>query len=198
MSNAFRYEPQSSYVTSSFYDWLTEVSVDWNRAIVRKDPIDEMRFRAVSHLLFTEARLLDQQAFDTWLGLYVDECAYWIPSDRPASDPRAAITLEFHDRRRLLDRIVRLQTGFAYSQLPASRTSRQIGGLEVWQSPLRQGDWHARYNFSLAESRNGETRLLSGWNGFVLRETAGGVALVVKQINLIDCDLPQGNNSFFL
>lgn len=193
-----RYEPRSDYVTQSFYDWLVEVSNDLRQAANRADDVAAQLWRNASQLLVTESRLLDQQAFTPWLDLCINECAYWIPSDWPAPDPRKAITLEFHDRRRLLDRIVRLDTGVAYSQFPPSRTCRQWSGLEVWASPTRKKDWHARYNFTLVDFRNGHNRLLAGWNGFVLRETDAGLRIAVKQINLIDCDRIQGNNSFFL
>ena len=193
-----RHEPRSDYVTQPFYDWLGKVSDDLNLAITRRDDAAVELWRQVTKLLVTESRLLDQQAFNPWLDLYVNECAYWIPSDWPARDPRKGITLEFHDRRRLLDRIARLDTGVAYSQFPPSRTCRQWGGLELWASPTRKGDWHARYNFTLVDFRNEHNRLLAGWNGFVLRETDAGLRIVVKQINLIDCDRSQGNNSFFL
>lgn len=197
--NVYKFIPPSLYVVDAFYTWLVEVSADLNASILRSPAeVNAALWHQISAMLAMEARLLDQKAFQPWLGLYVDECAYWVPSATPAPDPRAVVTLEFHDRRRLLDRAARLETGFAYSQYPASRTSRQWSGLEIWPSPGRNDEWRARCNFTLAEFRNGFSRLLSGWNGFVIRQDGDGLRLVVKQINLIDCDRPQGNNSFFL
>jgi 3-phenylpropionate/cinnamic acid dioxygenase small subunit len=194
----YRHEPSSLYMNPAFYDWLRDASADLAAPVMRDCPASDSDWHRVSRLLGAEARLLDQRAFDVWLDMFDGECAYWIPSASPAPDPRNAITLEFHDRRRLLDRIARLGTGIAYSQWPASSTARQWSGLEIWSSPLRAGDWHVRCNFTLAESRNGHNRMLAGWNGFVLRESDAGLRIVVKQVNLIDCDRPQGNNSFFL
>jgi benzoate/toluate 1,2-dioxygenase beta subunit len=198
-ASRFRHQPPSLYVQPSFYDWLAEVSADWRQPVLRAEAAsDDALARRIARLLTVEARLLDQQAFASWLELYADECAYWIPSAWPAPDPREAVTLEFHDRRRLLDRIARLGTGLAYSQLPASRTARQWSGLEMWPSPGRDDEWRARYSFTLAEWREGHKRLLAGWNGFVVRQSGSALQIVVKQINLIDCDGLQGNNSFFL
>lgn len=195
----YKYNPPSLYVDQPYYDWLLDVSADLGAHAVRPaEGVDAALWHRLGALLSVEARLLDQRAYQPWLGLYLDECAYWIPSGIPAPDPRSDVTLEFHDRRRLLDRAARLETGFAYSQYPASRTSRQWSGLEVWPSPGRDDEWRARCNFTLAEFRNGFSRLLAGWNGFVLREADGELRIAVKQINLIDCDRPQGNNSFFL
>lgn len=198
LASSPRHTPTSNYVTGAFYDWLQAASIDLAAPVIRRDaPPVGMRDQVFA-LLSLESRLLDQHAFGSWIDLYAEECAYWIPATQPALDARTAITLEFHDRRRLLDRIARLETGLAYSQLPVSSTAHQWSGLEVWESPLRPGDWHARCSFLTAEARNGHNRVLAGWNGFVLRESDGKLSIVVKQINLIDCDLPQGNNSFFL
>lgn len=201
---SYRHQPPSLYVVGPFYDWLAEVSADLARAALR-DPgaVDAAREAEIARLLTVEARLLDQgalahEAYVRWLALFADECAYWIPASVPAADPRRAVTLEFHDRRRLLDRVARLGTGLAFSQSPASRTARQWSGLEVWPSPGRTDEWRARCSFTLAESRDGHGRVLAGWNGFVLRQTPDGLRIVLKQVNLIDCDHPQGNNSFFL
>jgi benzoate/toluate 1,2-dioxygenase beta subunit len=196
------HQPPSRYVVASFYDWLMEVSADLAQPVVREAgvdvDVDEVREREIARLLTVEARLLDQGAHSRWLDLFADECAYWIPPAAPAPDPRRKVTLEFHDRRRLMDRATRLGTGLAFSQLPASRTARQYSGLEIWPSPGHGGEWRARYSFTLIENRAGHARTLGGWNGFVLRQTGQGLRIVLKQINLIDCDRPQGNNSFFL
>lgn len=201
----YRHQPPSLYVVSGFYDWLVDVSADLARPVLRPDAdgVDAARQREIAQLLTVEARLLDQAALDhtaytPWLSLFAEECAYWIPAAAPAPDPRQSITLEFHDRRRLLDRVARLGTGLAFSQFPTSRTARQWSGLEVWASPGRSDEWRARYSFSLCEAREGHGRVLAGWNGFVLRQCPDGLRIVLKQVNLIDNDRPQGNNSFFL
>jgi len=199
-----RHQPASRYVVPGFYDWLMEVSHDLAHADLHSmAEVSDGTMLQVMRLLTHEARLLDQggvltHAYERWLTLFADECAYWIPAVTPATDPRLSISLEFHDRRRLMDRIARLGTGTAFSQIPASRTSRQWSGLELWPSPGRQDEWRARCSFSLVESRDGHKRILAGWNGYVLRQTEAGLRIVLKQVNLLDNDRPQGNNSFFL
>ncbi len=192
-----RYQPSSVYVNDAFYAWLSEVSADLNQPAIRPEPPAALLAEA-SRLLTLESRLLDQQAYAPWLDLLTAECAYWIPPAQPAPDLRTSISLEFHDRRRLLDRVTRLTTGLAYSQLPQSRTARLFSGLEVWPSPAHNDEWRARCNVLIAESRAGHRRTLGGWNGFVLRREAGELKIVLKQVNLLDSDSPQGNNSFFL
>lgn len=192
-----RYQPSSTYINDDFYEWLNAVSADLNQAAIRTDAPVAIQAE-LARLVTIESRLLDQHAFDAWLGLMSAECAYWIPPTQPAPDLRESISLEFHDRRRLLDRITRLRTGLAFSQMPQSRTSRLFSGLEIWPSPGRDDEWRARCNFVISESRAGHSRSLGGWSGFVFRREAGEMKIVLKQINLLDGDYPQGNNSFFL
>nr|ACO92655.1 aniline dioxygenase terminal oxygenase component (beta subunit) [Burkholderia sp. JS667] len=200
----YRHQPPSLYVVASFYDWLMEVSADLAEVTMRlPGAVEAAREDEIARLLTLEGRLLDQgahtqQAYTHWLALYTEECAYWVPAGTPAADPRQTITLEFHDRRRLLDRVARLGTGLAFSQFPTSRTARQWSGLEVWPGPDRTDEWRARYSFTLVEAREGHSRVLAGWNGFVLRQTLDGLRIVLKQVNLLDGERPQGNNSFFL
>ena len=194
-----KYEPDSSYVNQHFYDWLVELSNDLRNNIDRcAASVDTETERAITHFLNRECRLLDDQQFDRWLDLYDEQCAYWIPAERDAANPRQKVTLEFHDRRRLIDRVARLGTGLAYSQWPASRTSRLCGDLEIWLGPDAAEEWRVRRNFIMAEHQGDHVRILAGWYGFALRRSGGTWKIVVKQVNLLDCDLPQGNNSFFL
>lgn len=193
-----RYLRSSLYLDSAYYEWLTTVSSDLNLSEVRAPAVTQQLHDEIVRLLTLEARLLDQRAYKVWIDLFTQECIYWIPAAHPATDPRSTITLEFHDRRRVLDRVDRLGTGLAYSQLPASNTSRQFSGVEVWPSPKCDDEWRVRCSFALVESRQGRNRTLAGWNGFVLRREAGSLKIVLKQINLVDSDYPQGNNSFFL
>lgn len=193
-----RYQPSSLYLDDDYYEWLTKVSADLNQAIVRDAVVPQEVQQEVTRLLTVEARLLDQDAHERWLELFAQQCIYWIPVSQPAIDPRNGITLEFHDRRRLLDRVTRLGTGLAYSQLPPSRLSRQISGVEIWPSPNRADDWHVRYSSLVSEFRVGKSQALAGWNGFVLRREEGALKIVVKQINLITGDQPLINNSFFM
>ncbi len=160
-------------IDDRFYAGLVEDFSSW------VDPADDedlkVRCRA---LLEAEARLLDQRRFQDWLGLFAAECAYWVPATPQAGDPRREVAVAFDDRRRLEDRIYRLNTGSAWSQSPASRTVRLVSNIEVF------GRGRVRSTFLLTEFRAGETRLWSGWCGYRLREGK----IEVKQVNLVDCD----------
>jgi benzoate/toluate 1,2-dioxygenase beta subunit len=190
--------PSSYYLNNAYYEQLMVLNEDWQLSgavPVSKQPalIDK---QACEALIFAEARLADDLRLEQWLDCYSDECVYWIPASYGAGDPRQEITLEFHDKRRLQDRVARIDTGVAYSMLPVIRTRHLLGNIEYWRGG--DNEVRARASFIIDALFNEKHRTLSGWVGYSLVKEAGDWKIAVKQINLIDADCLQENNTFFL
>jgi benzoate/toluate 1,2-dioxygenase beta subunit len=185
----------SYYMTDEFYTALISDFSDWqtdDRIVL--DTTERDQFRSI---LERETRLLDRLLFEEWLRLFVPECVYWVPSTRNQGDPRSEIAVMFDDRRRLEDRVFRLRTGYAWSQAPASRTTRMISNVEVFKG--RSADLRmVRSNFLISEFWDNEARILSGWTGYRMRFGAGDWKISAKQINLINCDQCIRNPSIIL
>lgn len=172
-------------IDERFYAGLVRDFSAWEK------PLDDVPFKErAAALLAAEARLLDQGRFEDWLGLYAAECVYWVPAT-PGGDPRREVAVAFDDRRRLEDRIYRLRTGSAWSQVPASRTSHLVSNVEVFENR------RVRASFLVAEWRAGETQLWAGWYGYRFKD-GEPLAIEVKQVNLIDCDQSLRNPSIVL
>lgn len=183
-----------SRIDEAFYRELVAAYGDWQRAECEiADPAVRDRCRA---LVEREARLLDEQRFDDWLALYASECLYWVPATAPAGDPRREVAVAFDDRRRLEDRLYRVRTGYAWSQTPVSRTSRLVANVTVFAGAA--DTLMVRSSFLIGEFRAGETRVLAGWYGHRLARRDEGYEILVKQVNLIDCDQAQRNPSIIL
>ena len=101
------------------------------------------------------------------------------------------------DRHLLEGRIYRLRTGYAWSQIPASRTSRLVSNVEAFGEASGSACM-LRSSFLLTEMRSGETRTYAGWNGYRLLREGRDWRIQVKQINQIDCDLNLRNPSILL
>lgn len=185
----------SYYVNDAFYRELVDGFSDWTRD--ERAVADPALREACRMVLEREARLLDQCRFEEWLRLYARECLYWVPATPGGGDPRRGVCICFDDRRRLEDRIFRLQTGYAWSQVPPSRTVHMISNVEVFATE-RQPTYMVRSNLLVTEFRAGETRTLSGWSGHRLTWRDQAWEIAVKQINLIDCDQNLRNLSFVL
>jgi benzoate/toluate 1,2-dioxygenase beta subunit len=131
-----------------------------------EDSVERDLFR---RLVEREARILDSLLFEDWLKLFTPECAYWVPSTPEAGDPRREIAVMFDDRRRLEDRVLRLRTGYAWSQAPSSRTSRLVSNVEVFGSQTPEQRM-VRSNFAISEFWDSEIRVLAGWTGHRFRK----------------------------
>ena len=185
----------SHYVDDDFYRDLAASFSSWQRdERLVADAVLREQCRA---LLDREARLLDERRFEEWLALFTPECLYWIPGTPDGGDPRKEVAISFDDRRQLEGRVYRLRTGYAWSQVPPSRTARLVANVEVFATD-RDAVWMVRSTFLISEFRAGETRVLSGWYAHRLARGSDGWRILVKQVNLIDCDQNLRNPSLIL
>lgn len=184
----------SYYIDDSFYSVLiNELSV-WDRDLEMDDPVT---VKQCEKLIINECRLLDEYRFDEFLSLYSNESLYWIPITPGGGDPRIEVSHAFDDRRRLEDRIYRLRTGYAYSQLPMSRTRRMVSNFELGYGDSKKIIF-ARCNFLISELRVGELKQYSGWYGYKLQNLEGQWKIAVKMVNLINSDQGHENMTFML
>lgn len=186
------------YFDIDFYTRMRALVQSWRTLdTVPEDRLPNPEDRAAcERLLHAEARLADAGRLDSWLALFTEDCAYWLPTDIEAEDPSRYVSWEFNDRRRLEERVERLQTGRAFSQLPVTRTTHIYSNFEMLTSGANEME--VLCNFLIQTSLNGRTSQRAGWNGFILRRAGEGWKIVLKRISLFDADLPQDNNSFTL
>ena len=157
--------------------------------------IDAQLVAEVADFLYLEARLLDTRELDAWLELYADDATYAVPIEAQ-SDPVHRVSIMFEDKRRLTERVLRLNSGFAYSQEPASRTAHLIGNVRVVGEA--DGLLDVTAVMVLTEARRGRQNVYSGEVVYRLRRVDGGYLIVAKEIRLVNSDLPLGNLTFLL
>ncbi len=187
---------QSLYIDSGFYGRLARQFSGW-QADQREisDPTTRDQCRS---LLEREARLLEEDRHEDWLSLFADECLYWVPATPGGGDPSREVAVAFDDRRRLQDRIFRLRTGHAWSQVPASRTSRIVSNVTVYRADV-PGFVMVRSNFLITELQADMQQTWAGWFAHRLELLSRGTAAIhVKQVNLINCDRNLRNPSITL
>jgi benzoate/toluate 1,2-dioxygenase beta subunit len=185
----------SHYVTDEYYAALVANFTGWqadDKLITDAGEREECRA-----FLEKEARLLDSHSYEDWLGLFAGECLYWVPATPGGGDPRREVAVCLDDRRRLEDRVFRLRTGAAWSQVPVSRTVRMVANV----GPFATADVDilmVRSNFTIHEFRAGESQVLAGWCAHRLHRSATGLEILVKQVNLLACDQNLRNPSIIL
>ena len=92
----------------------------------------------VADLLYREAALLDDRAWDAWLSLYTPDCTYWAPAlDRDGgftADPETEISLIYLDRAGLEARVFRIESGDSYANTPLPMTAHLISNVRVTEA----------------------------------------------------------------
>jgi 3-phenylpropionate/cinnamic acid dioxygenase small subunit len=187
VSSQAQQDPRRSsyYVGDEFYADLVRSFTDWQRP--EREIADPAVRDSCRRLVEREARYLDNRRFDEWLALYAEECLYWAPATPNGGDPRREVAVAFDDRRRLEDRVFRLKTGTAWSQVPPSRTVHLVTNLEAFATD--DSDMlMLRSNFLISEFRAGDSRTLSGWYAHRVARRGKDWEIRVKQVNLTECD----------
>ena len=143
--------------------------------------------RAIERFLIHEADLLDRRKYEEWLGLFTEDCRYWIPLEENQADPKNAISLVYDDRKLLETRVRRLGKDSMHAQAPHSRTLHVIGNLVV--EAKDQNDMIAvRSNQIVTEYRHNTIRILAGQVLHRLKQQNDGFRISYKQFNLIDSE----------
>ena len=154
--------------------------------------------QALVDLVYQEARCIDEQRWDEWLAMYADDAHYWMPLTHGQTDPLLQGSLMYEDKMLLGIRVERLQGRRTFSQEPISRCHHllQAPSLEAWDAP--QGLAQLRTAFHYVETRGDEQQLYAGWSTHHLRRQCEAWRIVLKRVDLVNCDAAFGNIQLFM
>lgn len=163
----------------------------------------------VSQFLFREARLLDERSFDEWLGLMADDIRYVAPvrlarmprEQRREFEPEGGGAHFDDDKGDLAQRVRKVNTGRAWSEVPASRTRHLITNVEVEHGD-DEGCFRVLSNFFLYRTRSAtyQDEFAGGRRDVIRRRSDDyGDFELVRRTILLDQTVLLGNNlSVFL
>ena len=135
-------------------------------------------------LIWTEAELLDQRAYDAWIALWDPHGLYVIPIDPDVED--FANTLNYlHDNDEMRRaRVARLKSHHSMSATSAARTARTVSRFRVVDaSPSAITIRCAQH---LVESKRGIERTYAAEVTFILRRSDDGLLIDQKVVRLIN------------
>lgn len=155
---------------------------------------DPATMTAVADFLYREAQLIDDRRLDEWAELFTEDSLYRIPQG--ADDPVHQVSIVHDDHRRLVERVLRLNSGFAYSQDPPSRTCHVVGNVRVVGEI--DGDLDVASAQLIAEVRRGTQTLYCGQVEHRLVPDGGSFRIRRKVVRLVNSDVPLGNVTFLL
>jgi 3-phenylpropionate/cinnamic acid dioxygenase small subunit len=136
-----------------------------------------------------EVALLDEQRFEEWLELFADDGAYWVPAKPGQESPFNHVSLFYDDKPTLGIRVQRLRHPAIHSQVPRSKTVRLVANFKLETHEADRALYRVASKFVMLEDRPGYARrLFGGRYTHVLRGKGDGLEIVLKRVDLTNCD----------
>ena len=144
--------------------------------------------RTIERFLIEEARLLDESRFEEWRDLFAEDGYYWVPLRSGQLSPDGESSLFYDDRKIMATRFERLRHPHIHSQTPAHRTCRIVGNVVLERVDVDRGEVHVASNMIMTDYRQRVSRTFSGRVRHHLRREDNGFKIVLKKVELINCD----------
>jgi 3-phenylpropionate/cinnamic acid dioxygenase small subunit len=143
--------------------------------------------REIEDFLINEAALLDERRFEEWRDLFADDGRYWVPM-RPGQDSPDECSLFYDDRDIMQTRFERLRHPNIHSQNPPHRTCHITGNVVIENVDIGRGEVVAKSKMILTDYRIHVQRVFSGQVLHRLRRVGASYKIVLKRVDLINCD----------
>ncbi len=144
--------------------------------------------RAIEDFLIYETRLLDDRKFEEWRELFADDGHYWVPLKPGQTNPDGESSLFYDDKTIMATRFERLRHPNIHSQSPHHRTCHIIGNVSVDEIDAPNGEVTVSSSMMMTDFRMKVQRLFSGRVTHRLRRVGAGYKIVLKRVELINCD----------
>ncbi|MCU0870445.1 MAG: aromatic-ring-hydroxylating dioxygenase subunit beta [Burkholderiales bacterium] len=153
---------------------------------------------AVTQFVLREARLLDEGRLDAWLDLFAPDGLYWVPLAHGQTDMRTHASLFHEDALLRALRVQRLAQARVFSQQPPAHTVRVVGGVMLDRVADDASEVEARSTLHLVEARGDAQRVFGAVVHHWLRRVDRDWRIVVKRVDLVNCDAAhEGLELFF-
>jgi ethylbenzene dioxygenase beta subunit len=144
--------------------------------------------RAIERVLVDEAGLLDERRFEDWRDLFAEDGHYWVPLRPGQESPDGESSLFYDDRKIMATRFERLRHPNIHSQTPPHRTCRLIGNVVIRGVDAERGECRATSTLIMTDYRLRVQRVFSGHVSHDLRRERDALKIVLKKVELINCD----------
>jgi 3-phenylpropionate/cinnamic acid dioxygenase small subunit len=159
-----------------------------NAAVAPSTPETAIDRSVFETFLFEEARLLDERRFRDWMALFDEDGTYWVPAVANQESPFNQVSLFYDDRDLMKTRVDRLEHPRIHIQTPPSRTAHLVGNVILDAADDAKGEYAVSSTVIMVEYREDHQRVFAGRQIHRLRRTAGGLRIVQKRVNLVNCD----------
>ena len=176
---------------------LLDRSFDVSTQPVAKAQLSFEAQKGVEQFLFHEARLLDQRRFSEWLDLWTEDGRYWVPRFHEQANPFEQVSLFWEDAMLRNVRVKRVENARNWSQQPVTRSAHLIGNISILGLDAA-GCLIVESSFQLTEWRLEQRQLAGSVQHKLAATEEGGWKMVLKRVNLVNCDAVFANLEVFL
>jgi 3-phenylpropionate/cinnamic acid dioxygenase small subunit len=146
-------------------------------------------------LLYREAALLDEGAWDEWLALYAEDAVFWVPAWRgeatPTSDPDRELSLIYYESRAgLEDRVFRVRSGQSVASHPRPRCVHTVANVRVLAAEAEAAELAAAFTVHAHDVRAGRSHVFFGRYEHSFRLADGAWRIARKKILLLNDTIP--------
>lgn len=153
----------------------------------------------VQNFLFDEAALIDTWELDDWLEMFTEDAGYFVPPmdlDENAT-PENSLFYIADDRRRLEERVLRLNKKTCHSEYPRSKVRHLVSNVRILDEV--DGLLNVNAAFVCYRSKDGVTDMFMGHYKYELKRTDSGLKIKTKRCQLdMDGLRPHGRISIIL
>ena len=150
------------------------------------------------NFVIREARMLDEQEYDTWLDLFAEDGIYWMPLEVGQTEEKLTTSLMYEDLLLLRTRVQRLSGKRTFSQKPKSRCQHLLQTPIVDKMDNPNNDYQVFTPFHYVEVRSDEKELYAGWMKHSLAIENEKLKIKLKRVDLVNCDAPHRNIQLFI
>jgi len=139
-------------------------------------------------LVYAEARLIDEKRLEQWYELYAEDGRYWMPLTRDQKSPTTENSLMYEDKLLLQVRIQRLRSPNAHSQAQPSWCQHVLQAPSIEDRGSISGIAVLRTAFLYVESRRDDQQVYTGVAWHHLKREGGGLVILLKKVELVNCE----------
>lgn len=146
----------------------------------------------VRALIEDEARLLDDQDFEAWLGMFTPDCRYWVPVSRAQQTPGDGVAHFNDDKQLMAARTHRLLNPRAFGAEPSPRTAHVVSGIRIdgvaYDGVVTATSSQIVLEYRRRDQFEQDSRVFGGRVTHRLMPAGDGFQISEKRVDLISAD----------
>lgn len=152
----------------------------------------------IQKFLYHEARLLDEQRWEEWNELYLEDAEYWVPATPDQPDPQNHVSLIYETGLLRAVRIKRYKHPNAFSLQPKPRSVHTISNVMLDGYDMDAAECSVTSRFIMLQYRREKQEVFAGAYHHKLRITEDSFKIAAKRVDLLNCDAPLENILIYL